>query len=119
MTGDDSLQNPEGEPSPGERRRTAPRHNLIATAEFVDQATQTRASARISEISLGGCYLDALNPLPADAIISLRIVRDTGTFETKARIAYTHPGFGMGATFLETDPAHKSLLEKWLAELEP
>jgi hypothetical protein len=119
MAGNDTLPNPATESAPSGGRRSMPRHNLIATAEFVDQATQTRASARISEISLGGCYLDVLNPLPADAIISLRIVRDTGAFETKARIAYVHPGFGMGVAFLETDPAHKSLLEKWLAELAP
>jgi hypothetical protein len=119
MAEDDSLQSSAVESAPGAGRRSVPRHNLIATAEFVDMATETKASARISEISLRGCYLDVLNPLPVMAIISLRIVRDAGTFETKAKIVYVHPGFGMGVEFLETDPAHKALLDKWLGELEP
>jgi hypothetical protein len=118
MAENDTSSNPAGQSAPGDGRRSVPRHNLIATAEFVDQATETKAGARISEISLRGCYLDVLNPLPTDAIISLRIVRDAGTFETRARIVYVHPGFGMGVEFLETDPAHKALLEKWLSELD-
>jgi hypothetical protein len=74
-------------------------------------------SARTSELGLGGCYVDSLNPFPDGTLVGLRIVRDQGTFETKARVAYCDPRFGMGLAFTEMTPDQRSQLEAWLAEI--
>jgi hypothetical protein len=74
-------------------------------------------SARTSELGLGGCYIDSLNPFPEGTLVGLRIVRDQGAFETKARVAYCDPRFGMGLAFTEMTPDQRSLLEAWLAEI--
>lgn len=117
MTEKDASENASREAGGGVDKRRVARYSLIATAEILDIDTTTRVNARVSEISLHGCYLDVLNPLPAGSVVAIRIVRDTGVFRTKARIVYIHPGFGMGVSFLETDPAEQAILEKWLAEL--
>jgi PilZ domain len=74
-------------------------------------------SGRTSEIGLGGCYVDTLNPFPEGMLVGLRILRDQGVFETKAKIVYCDPTFGMGLAFTEMTPEQRSLLETWLAEI--
>ena len=76
-----------------------------------------RLSARISELSLGGCYVDALNSFPAGTPVWLRILRDKGLFETEAKVVYCDPASGMGLAFAEMAPDQRSLLEEWLAEI--
>src|SRR5882672_2906654 len=43
-------------------QRHDPRIPLIAAAEVTEVATGTRLSARTSDISRSGCYIDSLNP---------------------------------------------------------
>ena len=74
-------------------------------------------SARTSELGLGGCYIDALNPFPEGTLVGLRILRDQGVFETKAKVVYCDPRFGMGLAFTEMTPDQRSLLEAWLGEI--
>ena len=74
-------------------------------------------SARTSELGLGGCYIDALNPFPKGTLVQLRVLRDQGVFETKAKVVYCDPRFGMGLAFAGITPEQQSLLEAWLAEL--
>jgi hypothetical protein len=50
-------------------------------------------------------------------MVGLRILRDQGVFETKAKVVYCDPRFGMGLAFTETSADQRSLLEDWLAEL--
>jgi hypothetical protein len=47
----------------------------------------------------------------------LRILRDQGVFETKAKVVYCDPSFGMGLAFTEMPSDQRSLLEAWLIEI--
>lgn len=51
------------------------------------------------------------------ATFQLRIIRDSGRFDTWARVLYAHPGIGMGVAFFETAPEHKATIAEWIAEL--
>jgi hypothetical protein len=99
------------------KRRSVRRCPLVASAEVTDLHSGARLSARTSELGLGGCYVDALNPLPEGTLVSLRITRDQGLFETKAKVVYCDPIFGMGLAFTEMAPDQRSRLEDWLAEI--
>jgi len=99
------------------KQRSVRRCPLVASAEVTEQHSGAQLSARISELGLGGCYVDALNPFPEGTLVSLRIVRDQGLFETKAKVVYCDPTFGMGLAFTETAPDQRSRLEEWLAEI--
>jgi len=99
------------------QKRTVRRCPFVATAEVLELSSKTRLSARTSELGLGGCYVDAFNPFSEGALVELKIMRDQGVFEAKARVVYTHASFGMGLAFTEMSPQHRLLLEDWLAEI--
>jgi hypothetical protein len=64
-----SPNNPERK---DDRRRT-PRYPFVANAEVNEAASQTRIFARVSEISMNGCYLDMINPLPMGTELFVKI----------------------------------------------
>jgi len=99
------------------RRRSVRRCPLVASAEVTELRSGAQLSARTSELGLGGCYVDALNPFPEETLVGLRIVRDQGVFETHAKVVYCDPSFGMGLAFTEMMPDQRSVLEAWLAEI--
>ena len=99
------------------KQRSVRRCPLVASAEMTELHSGARLSARTSELGLGGCYVDSLNSLPEGTLVSLRIVRDQGLFETKAKVVYGDPRFGMGLAFTEMAPDQRSRLEEWLAEI--
>ena len=77
----------------------------------------TLLSGRTSELGIGGCYVDSLNPFPEGTLVGLRILRDQGVFETKAKVVYCDARFGMGLAFTDMTPDQRSLLEAWLTEI--
>jgi PilZ domain len=105
------------EPLQPAKQRSFRRCPFVASAEVTELASGTRLSARTSELGLGGCYVDALNPFPKGTLVGLRIHRDQGTFETKAKVVYCDPAFGMGLAFTDMTADQRSILEAWLTEI--
>jgi hypothetical protein len=99
------------------KQRSVRRCALVASAEVTELGSGAKLSARTSELALGGCYVDTLNPFPAGSLVQLRILRDNGVFETKAKVVYSDRRFGMGLAFTEMTLNQRSLLEGWLAEI--
>jgi hypothetical protein len=54
----------------GERRRDL-RYPFTAAVEAVEPKSQTKLNARTSDISLGRCYVDTINPFLEDAELNL------------------------------------------------
>lgn len=98
-------------------KRAVRRCSFVASVEVTDITSGTKLSARTSEIGMGGCYVDVLNPFPVGTGLSLRILRDQGVLSAKAKVVYCDPKFGMGVAFTEIAPKDKALLESWLAEI--
>jgi PilZ domain len=97
-------------------RRQAPRHPFIASAEETDLASGARLSARVSELSLKGCYLDTLNPFPKGTQIRLVIFHGGATFTALATVIYPQPNMGMGVEFSTVEPEQLEVLRTWLTE---
>jgi PilZ domain len=104
-------------PSRTANQRSVRRCALVASAEVTELRSGALLSARISELGIGGCYVDALNPFPEGTPVTLRILRDQGAFETMAKVVYCDSRFGMGLAFTEMAPDQRSLLEAWIAEI--
>lgn len=103
---------------PQAKQRAARRCPFVASAEVTDLSSDTRISARTSELSVGGCYIETLNPFAEGTVVKLRILRDQGVFEAKAKVVYCHRHSGMGLAFTETLPKpQRAILEDWLAEI--
>ena len=99
------------------KQRSVRRCPLVASAEVIELNSGTLLSGRTSELGLGGCYVDSLNPYPEGTLVVLRILRDQGVFETKAKVVYCDARFGMGLAFTDMTPDQRSLLEAWLTEI--
>jgi hypothetical protein len=102
---------------PPAKKRAVRRCPFVASAEVTELVTNTRISARTSELGVGGCYIETLNPFADGTIVELHIVRDQGVFESKAKVVYSHRNFGMGLAFVETPAKQRAVLEDWLAEV--
>jgi hypothetical protein len=95
-------------------RRSAPRYAYIAHAELTDEGRSTRLKARVSDLSLTGCYLDMIHPLPVGTNIVLRITDDSGSFEARGKVVYAVPTLGVGVTFVEPSPDLLARIERSL-----
>jgi hypothetical protein len=98
-------------------KRAVRRIQLVATAEVTARDTETKLSARMSELGLGGCYVDTLSPFPTGTLLHVRIIRDGGAFECEAKVVYVHEGFGMGIAFTNMALDQRRMLENWIADL--
>ena len=98
-----------------EKRRT-PRYPFIASAELIEQKTEVRIATRVSELSLHGCYLDMMNPFPQGTLVLVKIFAGDDLFHAKSKIIYVQPNLGAGVAFLEIDPQHLAILQRWLEQ---
>jgi hypothetical protein len=111
---------PTGNAEAGSRfaeRRSVPRYPYVTGMLIVEPLTKLRLSAQTSEISAKGCYIDKLDELPKNTVIQVLIHRDSGTFESWARVAYVKPGIGTGIAFFDTLPAQQQIIDGWIAKI--
>jgi hypothetical protein len=101
-----------------QERRHAPRYSFIANAELVQEKSIVTITARVSELSLQGCYLDMVNPFPVGTIVLIKISSATDSFQAKGKVLYVHPGIGAGVIFVEVSPESQAVLQRWLARAE-
>jgi hypothetical protein len=96
-----------------ERRRT-PRFPFIATVEVIETGAPVGVAARVTELSLYGCYVEISNPLRKGAQAVLKIYSEGRYFESPGTVLYTQPGLGMGVGFMNVNPHYLTVLKLWL-----
>jgi hypothetical protein len=99
-------------------RRAHPRHSLMAATEVIDTPTGMRMRACTSDVSLGGCYVNTLNPFPLGTPLLLKIEHSNASFEVEAYVSTRYEGLGMGLAFKHVSAEQKSRLEQWMPELD-
>lgn len=96
-------------------RRNSTRYALILVAVVTDIESEARLSARTSDVSRTGCYVDTLNPIPKGKAVYVTLSRGDETFETQGKVMYVSPGLGMGIKFDEPiDAVQLATLSRWL-----
>lgn len=100
----------------GEERRSAPRYRFIADVEITEILTDTRLRARTSDLSIGGCFLDMLNPCPKGTEIRVKILHGGTSFTALGRVAFLVPNIGMGIAFTNIDGNQFPVLREWLLD---
>src|SRR5215813_2129016 len=103
-------------PDTMQERRDAQRLPLIVAVEVSEVASGTRLSARTSDVSRTGCYVDTLNPTPTGTIVRVKFNHDGEQLDLLARIVYVSPRLGMGVRFDESiTPEQIAILDRWLS----
>jgi hypothetical protein len=97
-----------------QERRRSPRFPFIASAEVHEESNGSQLSARISDLSATGCYVDTINPLPGGTAVRVKILNDAQSFEASATVAYSVVHLGMGLSFGEVPPGSRDVLQSWL-----
>jgi hypothetical protein len=100
-----------------QERRSAGRKQLILSVEVVEVHSGARVSARTSDVSRTGCYVDTLNPVPTGTVVRVKFAQEGQELDLLARVVYLSPHLGMGVRFDESiTPAQLAVLDRWLAE---
>ena len=75
-----------------------------------------KRSARISDISAGGCYIDTISQVPVGENLKLHIAASTGeSMEFTGKVAYILDGFGFGIEFTDLTDDHRRFIAELLA----
>ena len=96
-------------------RRSSPRYRLIADAEVIEVESHTKLRARTNDLSIGGCFLDMLNPSLKGTEIEVRIRHAGAVFNARGKVAFVVPNLGMGVCFTKIDSDQAVVLQDWLS----
>jgi hypothetical protein len=94
--------------------RKEDRHSYLREVEL--EFASGKRTARISDISPGGCYIDTIAQAAVGEPITLVISSSFGeSMQLTGRVAYILEGFGFGVEFIEVTPNQREFLDRLLA----
>lgn len=99
-------------------RRRAPRFSVTTAVCVVDAESGVELQGRVTDLSLSGCYVDTMSPLPGGRPVRVKITHQGKTFEAQARVAYSQQVMGMGVAFVKAEPEQLKTLQEWLSALQ-
>jgi PilZ domain-containing protein len=110
----DEFASSKGQEAAAAERREAQRYPFICPAELMELGGSMRISARTSDLSLHGCYIDTLNPFPKETRVQLQLTKNDQHLELQARVTACHMGSGMGLMFEQLTPEQSLIIAGWL-----
>jgi c-di-GMP-binding flagellar brake protein YcgR len=72
---------------------------------------------QLTDLSLGGCYLEISSPFPASSRVTLSMRVADVEVRAHGVVRIMHPDKGMGVEFTQTTPGHREAVEKFLSVL--
>ncbi len=98
---------------------SATAHDVIphANIELTDLQSETQTKEQTSDLSLFGCHVGTLKPLPPGTKVRTKISHRNEDFEALGKVTYARSNAGMGILFTRIEPHYQLVLDKWIAEL--
>lgn len=96
--------------------RRSPRYAFVATVEVTHGESTSVIAARLGDLSLHGCFINMINPLPAGALIMVRISAGYSVFRARGRVVYSQPNLGVGVEFQDIEARYQTVLKEWLLD---
>lgn len=98
-----TVQLPVGQPgrlhdSPPDRRIQS-RHACQLGVDVYRVGTDVPHRCSLSDISVGGCYVEISSPLPVGTRVDMIVRTQRFKFQSRGVVQVVHPGFGMGVAF--------------------
>jgi c-di-GMP-binding flagellar brake protein YcgR len=72
---------------------------------------------QLTDLSLGGCYLEISSPFPASSRVTLSMRAGDAEVRAQGVVRIMHPDKGMGVEFTQATPEHRAAVEKFLGVL--
>jgi hypothetical protein len=99
----------------GNDKRSSPRMlNSIDLECYTLDEMPAPVTARISDLSVTGAFLDCLNTLPVGTRLGLRFVLSEHLLTVAGEVVHSMPQFGMGVRFLNLSPESRATIEQLL-----
>lgn len=93
-----------------------PRYPFFAQAHIAETQTEIELTARTTELSRYGCYIDMMNPFLTGTTVKIELHHNEETIKATGKVVYSQSDTGMGVYF-ETIADGESILETWLDDL--
>lgn len=75
------------------------------------------ANCKLSDLSLGGCYVESESPFPVNTEVELSLRASNTQIKITALIRVMHPGYGMGLEFVSNEGEHRQLVDQFISVL--
>ncbi len=99
-------------------RRKANRGTIILEATWEGDAG--RHGARVSDMSMGGCYLDTIGQVEVGEILNINVQLPEGEWITlRGTVAHLHPNLGFGIRFDDLSDDQRKLVTRLIAATRP
>jgi CheY-like chemotaxis protein len=81
---------------------------LQAAAVITSGPEETVSHCKLTDLSLGGCYLQTGSPFPEQALVDLCLKAEDVEVHTEGMVRVAHPGHGMGVEFPSRTPEQRA-----------
>jgi len=98
-------------------RRTQSRRPCLLGAEIYKSDTSVPHRCNLSDISLGGCYVEMPTPFASGTRVEVQVRMREIKLRIPGVVSAVHPGFGMGVRFELRNADHKDRLQRLIQEL--
>jgi len=96
-------------------RRTEPRYKFTAPSVVTAKDSGKQIKSDVGDMGERGCFVNTEHPFPLGTIVSVRVTKDSQSFEAEARVVSSSAGKGMGLFFSSIDPPQLEVLDEWLS----
>jgi hypothetical protein len=72
---------------------------------------ETVPHCKLTDLSLGGCYVETDSPFPEHSLVDLCLRTEELAIHTEGMVRVTHPGYGMGVEFPSRTPEQRVQVE--------
>ena len=105
----------DGERTNGRERRRYPRVSLLLDVRW--ESLSGRHSARTTDVSLGGCYIESIGQVTVGEQIRFEIQLPTGRWmPLRGEVLYHHPNLGFGVRFIGLTEEEETLLARMIRD---
>lgn len=96
----------------GTDRRQFPRRSCRIEAQVTMDNGSVRLPGTVTDISLGGCYMEMLAPLPVDTVVEVLLKPEGTALQMCGKIRSSQTGLGMGIAFTGMRPVDFERLQR-------
>ncbi len=95
-------------------RRNCQRYPVCVEIEVTAMDSHTPSRGSTTDVSLSGCYVATMFPLPTGATVDLKMWIDDCNLEGHGSVQTCHPGVGMGIKFTDLPREAMRRLDNYL-----
>jgi hypothetical protein len=80
--------------------------------DIILEGASGRRVARISDLSLGGCFIDSVTPIRNGEIVSFKVkTSENEWLDLEGEVVYIFAGLGFGVRFISMTESKQSIIE--------